>query len=82
MGLSPDWVKMSKHSMATIMPRFNSKRMVGEYLAKCYLPASQQHRLYQQNNYANAQIIAAWKARIRHAWPGSRCTARIPRSWK
>jgi starch phosphorylase len=70
MGLSPDWVKMSKRSMATIMPRFNSKRMVSEYLAKCYLPASKQHRLYQQDHYENAQIIADWKARIRHAWPG------------
>src|SRR3989338_3767841 len=70
MGLSPDWVKMSKRSMATIMPRFNSKRMVGEYLAKCYLPASKQHRLYQQDHFGNAQIIADWKARIRHAWHG------------
>lgn len=69
MGLSPEWVKMSKRSMATIMPRFNSKRMVGEYLAKCYLPASKQHRLYQQDHYENAQIIADWKTRIRHAWP-------------
>ena len=70
MGFSPEWVKMSKHSMSTIMPRFNARRMVGEYLAKCYLPASRQHRLYQQNHFKNAQIIAGWKARIRHAWPG------------
>lgn len=70
MGLSPDWVKMSKRSMATIMPRFNSKRMVGEYLAKCYLPASQQHRLYKDNNYENSRFIADWKARVRHAWHG------------
>jgi len=70
MGFSPDWVKMSKRSMSTIMPRFNSKRMVGEYLAKCYLPASQQHHLYQENHYETARTIAAWKARIRHAWPG------------
>lgn len=70
MGLSPDWVKMSKRSMATIMPRFNSKRMVGEYLAKCYLPASQQHRLYKQNNYENSRFIADWKSRVRHAWHG------------
>ena len=69
MGLSPEWVMMSKCSMATIMPRFNARRMVGEYLAKCYLPASQQHRLYQQNHFKNAQVIADWKARIRHAWP-------------
>jgi starch phosphorylase len=61
---------MAKRSMATIMPRFNSKRMVGEYLAKCYLPASRQHRLYKQNQYENSHVIAAWKARIRHAWPG------------
>jgi starch phosphorylase len=70
MGFSPDWVKMAKRSMATIMPRFNSKRMVGEYLVKCYLPASRQHRLYTQNQYENSRIIAGWKARIRHAWPG------------
>lgn len=70
MGFSPDWVKMSKHSMATIMPRFNSKRMVGEYLAKCYLPASRQYRLYRQNQCENSGRIAVWKARVRHAWPG------------
>lgn len=72
MGFSPNWVKMAKRSMATIMPRFNSKRMVGEYLAKCYLPASKQHRVYKANQYENSRIIAAWKARIRQAWPGIR----------
>ncbi|MBI3479066.1 MAG: alpha-glucan family phosphorylase [Nitrosomonadales bacterium] len=70
MGYSPNWVNMAKRSMATIMPRFNSKRMVGEYLTKCYLPANQQHRLYKQNNYENSHIIADWKARIRNAWSG------------
>jgi starch phosphorylase len=70
MGFSPDWVKMSKRSMATILPRFNSKRMVSEYLAKCYLPASQQHRLYRHNKCGNSNIVAEWKKRVRHAWPG------------
>jgi len=70
MGFSPNWVQMAKRSMATIMPRFNAKRMVGEYLAKCYLPASQQHRLYKENQYQNSHIIADWKARVRHSWPG------------
>jgi starch phosphorylase len=68
MGFSPNWVRMSKRSMATIMPRFNSKRMVGEYLAKCYLPASQQHRLYKQNDFENSRLVAKWKARIHSAW--------------
>ncbi|MDO8465269.1 MAG: alpha-glucan family phosphorylase [Gallionella sp.] len=68
MGFSPNWVKMSKRSMSTIMPRFNAKRMVGEYLAKCYLPASKQHRLYRQDKCMNSHVIAEWKARVRHAW--------------
>jgi starch phosphorylase len=70
MGYSPNWVRMAKHSMATIMPRFNSKRMVGEYLVKCYLPASKQHRLYKQSRYENSLAIAGWKQRVRDAWSG------------
>lgn len=70
MGFSPRWVKMAKRSMATIIPRFNSKRMVGEYLAKCYLPASRQHALYTRDGYANARLLAVWKARVQSAWPG------------
>ncbi|MFA6970491.1 MAG: alpha-glucan family phosphorylase [Gallionella sp.] len=70
MGFSPNWVKMAKRSMASIIPRFNSKRMVGEYLAKCYLPASKQHELYTQNQYANSHLVADWKERVRGAWEG------------
>jgi len=68
MGYSPLWVKMAKHSMATIIPRFNSKRMVNEYLTKCYLPASRQHVRYSQNQLANAKLVAKWKVRVRLAW--------------
>ncbi len=70
MGFSPNWVKMAKHSMASIIPRFNSKRMVSEYLAKCYLPASQQHELYTKNQDVNSRLVAQWKARVRSAWSG------------
>jgi len=70
MGYSPEWVKMSKRSMASILPRFNSRRMVGEYFSKCYMPASRQYHLYRQNNCENSGVIAAWKQRIRNAWPG------------
>ena len=70
MGYSPNWVKMSKNSMATIMPRFNACRQVSEYLDKCYLPASKQYRLYKQGLYANSRLVAAWKTHVRQAWPG------------
>ena len=72
LGYSPEWVKMAKHSIASLLPRFNSTRMVGEYLKKFYLPATQQGRRYSQSNFENARAIAAWKTRVRQAWTGVR----------
>ena len=69
MGYSPGWVAMSKRSIATITPRFNSARMVGEYVAKYYQPASRQWHAYSANAYANARDLAGWKARVRAGWP-------------
>lgn len=69
MGYSPDWVRMSKRSIATILPRFNARRMINEYVEKFYLPASQSGRKYAEGGYANARLIAQWKAQVRAAWP-------------
>ncbi len=69
-GYSPEWVKLAKRSISSLMPRFNSARMLGEYVAKCYRPAAQQGRLYAQNQFEVARAIAAWKARVRQAWSG------------
>ena len=46
MGYSAEWMRMAKHSIATLLPRFSSTRMVSEYLAKFYLPATRQGRRY------------------------------------
>jgi len=37
-GLPPEWVAMMKESMATIIPAFNSVRMVEDYLRDAYMP--------------------------------------------
>ena len=60
---------MAKRSIASIMPRFRAVRMVGEYVTKFYLPASQQGRALAEQQFAPAARIAAWKARVRAAWP-------------
>ncbi|MBZ0104973.1 MAG: alpha-glucan family phosphorylase [Sulfuricella denitrificans] len=70
MGYSPDWVKMSKRSMATILPRFNSGRMVDEYVSRFYSPASLQGRRYEEEDFAAAKLLSAWKKKVRFAWPG------------
>jgi len=68
MGYSPEWVRMAKHSIATLLPRFSSTRMVSEYLAKFYLPASRQGRRYAESSFANARRLAVWKAQVRRSW--------------
>jgi len=67
-GCSPGWVAMAKHSVVSILPRFNSTRMLEEYLTKFYQAAAQQWRHYVQFNFAGARAVAGWKARVRTAW--------------
>jgi starch phosphorylase len=69
-GYSEGWVKMAKYSIATLLPRYNSTRMVNEYLKSFYLPATRQYATYSQNERENAKLIAQWKARIRARWSG------------
>lgn len=70
LGYSPEWVKMAKHSMMSLLPRFNATRMLGEYLNNFYLPASNQGALYTENDFDGARKVAAWKAHVRNAWGG------------
>ena len=68
-GFSPEWVRLAKRSIATLLPRFNTSRMLDEYVAKFYLPAAQQGRRYAEEGFAAARTVAEWKARVRAAWP-------------
>ena len=68
MGFSPEWIKLAKRSMMTLLPRFNSQRMVKEYLTRFYRPASKQGRMLRAGNYAAAADLAQWKRRVREAW--------------
>ncbi|MEW5943964.1 MAG: alpha-glucan family phosphorylase [Pseudomonadota bacterium] len=70
LGYSTEWVQLSKRSIASLLPRFNASRMVGEYVTRFYVPASRQGRLYKQNGYENAKSLSAWKSKVRAAWHG------------
>ena len=70
LGFSSEWVKMAKHSMVSLLPRYSATRMVDEYVKRFYQPASKQGKLYSKNNFENANKIAEWKAKIRNLWQG------------
>jgi starch phosphorylase len=69
-GYSEPWIRMAKRSMASLLPRYDASRMLGEYVSKFYLPASRQGHKYADNGYETAKAVAAWKLRVRAAWPG------------
>ncbi|HEX5464225.1 MAG TPA: alpha-glucan family phosphorylase [Burkholderiales bacterium] len=69
-GHPAEWIRMAKHSIATILPRFNAHRMTTEYVTQFYLPAMRQGRRFARDEFTVAAAVAAWKARVRAAWPG------------
>jgi len=68
LGFSADWVTMAKRSMITLLPRYNSQRMVGEYLARFYKAASRRGQELAAGNHQAARDLAAWKRKVRGAW--------------
>jgi starch phosphorylase len=69
-GYPEGWVKMSKGSMKSIMPRFNSQRMVMDYVRDYYDPARRQRLVMMGNDYARAREVAQWRRKIDRHWPG------------
>lgn len=69
-GHSTDWVAISKASMKSIIPRFNSQRMLRDYVTRLYHPAQKQRRKLEANGAELARGLADWKSRVRQAWPG------------
>jgi starch phosphorylase len=61
---------MAKRSISTILAQYRASRMVEDYVQKFYAPASSAHERLTSDGHRTAREIAAWKARVRAAWPG------------
>ncbi len=62
------WVRRIKAAMKTIMPYFNTNRMLRDYTEKMYLPALRRVRKVWADQFALARSLAAWKDRLRSHW--------------
>ncbi|MFZ1908362.1 MAG: alpha-glucan family phosphorylase [Burkholderiales bacterium] len=69
-GYSPGWVALAKESIASLVPRFSSMRMLSEYVDGVYQPAMRQWRRYAEQDFAAARRLALWKAKLRAGWGG------------
>lgn len=68
-GYSAEWVKMSKASMKSIIPKFNAQRMVMDYVKKFYTQAISKSSRLLHNNAAPAKRLSLWKQKIIEHWP-------------
>ena len=67
-GYSEGWVKMSKTSIKSILPRFNAQRMVMDYVRNYYAPARKQRLIMETNQFARAKELAAWRKKLVSSW--------------
>ncbi len=67
-GYSKKWVRLSKESMKSCIPKFNASRMVMDYVKNLYTPATIHYKKLKQDNSAPAKLLASWKAHIRSQW--------------
>ncbi len=67
-GLPTAWLQMMKHSILSILPIFNTHRMVKDYIHQMYLPAMQQGKKYRARRFRVARDVAAWRHRMEMNW--------------
>ncbi len=67
-GYSSGWIDMCKQSMISLIPRFNSRRMVMDYVKRLYSPASRQGKELHKENFSPAKELAQWKQKIDKEW--------------
>lgn len=65
-GVPAGWTAMVRRTLTDLGPKVLADRMVQEYVTRLYAPAAAAHRALGP---AEARDLAAWKARVRGAWP-------------
>ncbi|MFF8408029.1 alpha-glucan family phosphorylase [Streptomyces omiyaensis] len=66
-GVPAAWTAMVRRTLAELGPKVLADRMVREYVERLYVPAAGARRALAPDR---ARELAAWKTRVRAAWPG------------
>ena len=81
-GLPERWLQMVAPTLRTLGPKALATRMVRQYVTELYAPAASSSRVLagqadddpgdDEDDFAAARELAAWKQRVISAWPGVR----------
>lgn len=67
-GLPRQWIRRMKRSLSTLIPAFNTNRMVEEYTERCYIPSHRRYQALSENHLKSAHELAEWRKRLMHDW--------------
>jgi starch phosphorylase len=67
-GVPDRWLEMVRHTLATLGPKVQATRMVGEYVTRLYAPAAAAGRALAADGLAPARELAHWKESVRTGW--------------
>jgi starch phosphorylase len=70
-GVPTRWLEMVRHTLKSLGPKVLATRMVRDYVRDLYVPAVANARKLN-SDFVGAAELAAWKKRIRTAWPSVR----------
>jgi starch phosphorylase len=63
------WIQSMRESMRTIIPLFNTNRMVEEYSRLLYEPAAKAFLGMESNHFERARELSHWKNEMTTLWP-------------
>jgi starch phosphorylase len=67
-GVPREWLRRTKRAISTIVPVFNTNRMVQQYVEVCYWPSAERHQRLSAENQRRAVELAAWRRRLGQNW--------------
>ncbi|PPK62359.1 alpha-glucan family phosphorylase [Actinokineospora auranticolor] len=68
-GVPARWMAMVRHTLASLGPKVQASRMVGEYVQNAYAPAATAGALAQSDDFRVAKDLAAYRLRLSGSWP-------------
>jgi starch phosphorylase len=71
-GVPSAWVEQIRHSLRSLGPLVQADRMVIEYVTQLYRPTTDASMSMADASGRTARDLAAWKRRVRQAWPNIR----------
>ncbi len=67
-GVPREWTRRMKRSIMSLVPVFNTNRMVEQYTERCYVPSARRAAKLSADHLKAAKELAGWRRRVTADW--------------